>query len=105
MGRKNGMTSSKVAERRKGIIRDAESGMTVKELVAKYGISMSFVYETLKGVSVASDGQNVQVRPFVILKKIMTSPETDAEIARECKVSRQRVHQIRLAAKEAGFDV
>ena len=77
------------------------------EAVQKFNTSWTAVDRGLQeiGVELCEKGaNNLSVSSFKILRRLLDGVKS-AEVQEEFHISRQRVSQIRLKAKEAGFDV
>jgi hypothetical protein len=100
------MTLAEQALRRAQIATAAESGVGMLELQRTFEASNTFIYGVCDsfGIRVSSDGdvskQGCPKRhPFEVLAKLKNGLP-DAEVAKQCSLSRQRVHQIKAKARK-----
>lgn len=93
----------------RGYIAMCAKDYGVSAAARQFAVSMQTVRNACREHGVVVDRANnvkkiASATTFVILKKLLDGV-SQADLAREFKVSRQRVSEIKCAAVEAGFDI
>lgn len=95
--------------RRLQLVEAAVDGAAMRELCNRFKVDAATVYRACRdfGVTVPSDGGPVgsgrpKRHPFEVLAKLKTGL-TAAQVGCECKLSRERVRQIRQYASKLGL--
>lgn len=98
------MNHAAAAQRRQQLI-DSSREIGIKATAARFGVSLTTVYTALRrGQTRVSSHPKIPATAFDVLRRLLQG-RTNAEIARELGLSRQRISQITQRAREAGFDL
>lgn len=92
------MTHQEKMKRRRAIIYDMATGMSLKECSEKHEVAENTIYKLCKdsGVSILTQPftKNLSVNTYKIIAQLQNTMKSLEEIAQDHGVSKQRVHEI-----------
>lgn len=101
-----GLTHEQKAKRREQIANDIKNGMTLERAAKKHKVCNATIISSCKqhGVKITLKYRPVPTNAFFILKRLLDG-QSPVDVAEKCEVTKQRVSQVRIAARKAGFKV
>jgi len=113
------MTHSERKARRKRIAQEYfMNGSQITEIANKYGVSVGLVKKAIKEFKPTnrsgsskptqksrSNRRRISAKSYEVINDLMNPALLQSQIAEKHKISRQRVHQIKLEAEAIGFNI
>ena len=99
------MTHEERRERRKQLSAAVAGGMSVPQAAREFGMGCKYAYLACIEFGGLPDGYAKIIHPssMQILAKLLNTNESISEIARQCKLTHQRISKIYRLAIEAGI--
>lgn len=92
------MTHEEKIKRRKAILYDIASGMSLAECSDKHGLAENTIYRLCKdrGIEplILPMQKQLGVNTYKIIAQLQNTMKSLEEIAQDCRVTKQRVHEI-----------
>ena len=99
------LTHEQRSERRKAICKDFESGLTYKELSIKHDVSIHYIPQIVKASGLYKGRQVIGNNSYLIIAQLIKNNNPLALLAKDFKVSKQRIYQIYKRCQEADIPV